>query len=91
MKQCQNHFVGAYMIHYSIEVTFADTPEEYQPKDYEDGEEGEENEEAEAEEKEEEEEDSQSEAAEEREHAFTVELKSKTVCFLIFLIFIVQF
>lgn len=65
-----------------IEVTFGDTPEEYQAKEYED-EEAEEDE-AEAEEKEEDEEDSQSESAEEREHAFTVELKSKTVFLLPF-------
>lgn len=59
-----------------MEVTFSDTPEEYQEKVEEDAEEEEQHEATEEEEnKGEEEEDSQSESTDEREHSFTVELK----------------
>jgi len=61
----------------TIEVTFADTPEEYMPKEFD--EEAEEESETEVEGEEKEESESQdSESAEEREHAFTVEFKTKT-------------
>eukprot|EP00026_Physarum_polycephalum_P015146 Phypoly_transcript_15768.p1 GENE.Phypoly_transcript_15768~~Phypoly_transcript_15768.p1 ORF type:complete len:263 (+),score=49.34 Phypoly_transcript_15768:104-892(+) len=58
-----------------IEVTFSDTPEEYQEKMEEDVEEEEEQEGTENEKTEEDEEETQSESADEREHSFTVELK----------------